>query len=270
MLASPSPGAKSRLARARAVASRLRAAVPDVPAGLSGLTDRVLPYVFPTIDRAVFEETLRDSVVPEAPPPDEVNAVATSFAPLATLGENGFFARAATRRTCLLVTDGESRGATADQGGDDAGTPALGGSLGGDSGASGESVGDPGCRLIVVRVGDSGDRIYGEDGRVEAEYRPVAGAADTLRALAEDAGGRAFSEASLEAAAGALRTAAEFGPVRATVVRPAVRAIAPFLVVLAGVLALLVVAVRLPETLRSQAAQDYHPLHVLRPKKGRI
>ena len=42
------PRTPTRLERARNVVARLRADVADVPAGLAGLTDRVLPYVFPT------------------------------------------------------------------------------------------------------------------------------------------------------------------------------------------------------------------------------
>ena len=34
--------------------ARLRPAVADVPAGISGLTDRVLPYLFPTLDRSAL------------------------------------------------------------------------------------------------------------------------------------------------------------------------------------------------------------------------
>ena len=51
MLASAGPGAPTRLDRARDGVAQLRAAVPDVPAGISGLTDRVLPVRLPDARR---------------------------------------------------------------------------------------------------------------------------------------------------------------------------------------------------------------------------
>ena len=41
-------------------------AVPDVPAGVAGLTDRILPYVFATSDEATFEDVVGPSVLVEA------------------------------------------------------------------------------------------------------------------------------------------------------------------------------------------------------------
>ena len=81
-----------------------------MPAGISGLTDRVLPYLFPTVDEGVFAATLEQSVAAEAPPPQDVATVATTFATLPSLVRDGFFSRRAKRRTCVLVTDGETRG----------------------------------------------------------------------------------------------------------------------------------------------------------------
>ena len=66
MRASSAPGEPTRLVRARAAVMRVRRTVPDVPAGLAGLTDRVLPYLFPTVDAAGFAETLRLSVAVES------------------------------------------------------------------------------------------------------------------------------------------------------------------------------------------------------------
>ena len=69
MLASAGPGEPTRLQRARSAVEQLRLAVPDVPAGISGLTDRALPYLFPTLDADVFSETLAQSVQVDSPPP---------------------------------------------------------------------------------------------------------------------------------------------------------------------------------------------------------
>lgn len=144
MLASEGPDGATRLERARGVALELRAAIPQVPAGLAGLTDRALPYLFPTLDSRVFASTLREAVVLESPPPQSVARVATSFDALAALGAQGFFSRGLDRRVCIILTDGES---------------APFASAGG------------GCRLVVVQFWDLGERIY-RDGRGEPQYRP--------------------------------------------------------------------------------------------------
>ena len=54
-----------------------------MPAGVAGLTDRVLPYSFPTATAATFDDVLAHSVLVEAPPPQESSTVATSFDALA-------------------------------------------------------------------------------------------------------------------------------------------------------------------------------------------
>jgi hypothetical protein len=214
MLASRGPAAPTRLAAARSVVRRIHAATADVPSGLAGLTDRVLPYLFPTGDAADFGATLELSVRIEAPPPQQVSRNATSFAALAAVGRNGFFDRSARRRTCVVVTDGETRPyATGD--------------------VAGALAGERGCRLVVVRVGGAGDRVRGADGSPEAAYAPDPAAAADAQALASAAGGRAFAAASAGAAADAVRADAEVGPVGARVVQPASRALASWLAALA-------------------------------------
>jgi hypothetical protein len=212
MLASRRPGAPTRLDQARDVVARLRATVPAVPAGISGLTDRVLPYAFPTLDRGVFAETLASSVRVDAPPPQEVSTVATTYAPLAALVRDGFFSPAATHRTCVLVTDGESRG---------------------DVGPVSALARGRGCRLVVVRVGSPSERIYGANGKVEAGYRPESGAAATVAQLARAAGGAAFSAGDLGAAGTALKAAADVGPSRRAGVAETTHSLGPFLAALA-------------------------------------
>ena len=69
MLAAASPSAPDRLARAKAAAETLRAAIPDVPAGVASFTDRALPNLFPTADAGVFAATVDRSVAIERPPP---------------------------------------------------------------------------------------------------------------------------------------------------------------------------------------------------------
>jgi len=224
MAASASPGGRTRLVRARGVVARLHAAVPDVPSGLAGLTDRVLPYLFPTVSAAAFDETLARSVLVESPPPQRVSVTATSFGALAALAHDGFFDRAATHRTCVLVTDGETSGyATADV------ARALGG--------------DHGCRLVVVRVGSAADRVYDENGHAEAGYAPDPAAGAKVEQLAESTGGRSYGEDEPGAAA-AVRRAAEAGPVRDAPRRETTRLLGPYLAFIALALAAVLVGLR--------------------------
>jgi hypothetical protein len=204
MLAAPRAGAPTRLDRARTVVQQLRSAVPDVPAGVSGLTDRALPYLFPTLDAGVFADTLKRSVLPDAPQPQGIGpgGVATNLQPLGVLGRNGFFSPSARHRTCVLVTDGETRAVL----------PAP-----------------RGCTLIVIRVGGPGDRIFGRNGKVDASYRPESSAASTVDRLARAAGGTPYTEGQLAAATAALRKAAEVGPRKPVGTGTTVHALAPYL-----------------------------------------
>jgi hypothetical protein len=224
MAAATSFSARTRLERARADVARLHAGVPDVPSGLAGLTDRVLPYLFPTASSLAFDETLRRSVTLESPPPEQVSTNATSFGALAALASDGFFTRSADHRTCVLVTDGETRSYPTEA------VQAL--------------RGPRGCRLIVVRVGGAGEHVFGADGSPEAGYAPDPAASAKARQLADAAGGTAFDDTSLGQAAAALRAAAAAGPVRREPARASTRALAPAAAALAFVLALMLVVLR--------------------------
>ncbi|MDX6438779.1 MAG: von Willebrand factor type domain [Gaiellaceae bacterium] len=182
MLASSGPKGATRLDRARRAARELRAAIPQVPAGLAGLTDRVLPYLFPTVDARVFASTLRDAVKIESPPPQQVARVATSFDALASLGTQGFFPSGLERRVCVVLTDGES-------------SPFAGAGRG--------------CRLVVVQLWDPAERIF-RNGRAEPQYRPD----DSAPALASRLGPVA-RENEPGRARELLRAAVGDGPVRA-------------------------------------------------------
>jgi hypothetical protein len=158
--------AGSRLDAARSRAIALRAAVPELPAGVATLTDRVLPDLLPTADADVFATTLRRAVRVDEPPPQELQPVVTTFEPLGTIPGAGYFAPSTHRRIVVLLTDGESEPYAA---------PPL-----------------AGIRLLVARVGSSSDRIPGE------AYRPQPPALGPLFA----AGARQASAGALRDAAG--------------------------------------------------------------------
>jgi hypothetical protein len=242
MRASAGPGEPTRLERARAAVARLRAAVPDVPAGIAGLTDRALPYVFPTLEPATFAETLRVSVAPESPPPQRVAPVATSFGALAALAQSGFFTQRARHRTCVLVSDGES-------------APFVSGDV------ARALRGPSGCRLLAVHVGAGDERIWRPDGTPEPQYRPDPAASATVERLASVTGGKAFPESALGEAAAAVRAAAAAGPTSARGTGEDTRALAPFLAGAALLVVLFVVARRLATaTLRQATRVSYRAL----------
>ncbi|HZT15512.1 MAG TPA: VWA domain-containing protein [Gaiellaceae bacterium] len=164
MAAARTPGGTTRLARAKRVALDLAARTGDVPLGVATFTDRVLPDLFPTADRAAFDAVV-GAVSIESPPPRDVNTVATTFDALGSLGTGGFFAADVRRRAVVLVTDGESRPF--------------------DPGAVAGTLAAHGIALDVVRVGGAEDRVFRPNGTPEANYRPdPAGAAASVAQLA--------------------------------------------------------------------------------------
>src|SRR5262249_57887205 len=58
MLAARDPRSRTRLARAKRLAAEIRDAIPEVPAGIATLTDRVLPDLLPVSDPQAFSQTL--------------------------------------------------------------------------------------------------------------------------------------------------------------------------------------------------------------------
>jgi hypothetical protein len=182
MLASASPGASTRLERARAAAIRIRGGLPDAPVGLATFTDRVVPLLFPTPDEAAFDSTVRTAVRSETPPPLELEPTATSFDALGALGTQGFFSDAQHHRVVVLLTDGESQ-------------PFDAATIGADLGEA---------SLVVVRFWSAGERVY--DGKqAEAAYRPDPASAGLVDELASATAGRAFEAGALGAATAAAR-----------------------------------------------------------------
>jgi hypothetical protein len=231
MRAASGPGSPTRLARAKAEAERLQASISHVPSGLAGLTDRVLPYAFPTGDRRVFGATLRDAVRLESPPPQGVARVASTFAALTTL-RAGFFSPGVRTRICVVLTDGESQSFPAD--------------------ATGRALEGPGgCRLIVVQFWRADEHVYGADRKPEPQYRPDAAAASNISALAQAAGGRSFGEAQGGAARQALLEAVGTGRARSVTIEQGRRALALWAALAGLLLAVALVALAvLPSLLR--------------------
>ena len=209
MLAAPSPGEPSRLARAQRAAVRMRSALGEVPAGVGTLTDRALPNLLPVADAAAFDATVERAVGIERPPPQEVNVNATTLAPLSELATQGYYSASARRRLLVVMTDGESRSY--------------------DVGEVGRALrAGPGVSLILVHFWSPGERVYRSSGRPEAAYLPHEESRRELDRLAAAAGGASFDEDELGAAETRARDELGSGPTASQGIRPRTIPLAPY------------------------------------------
>jgi hypothetical protein len=70
----------------------------------------------------------------------------------------------------------------------------------------------PRTALVLVRVGRDGERVFDDQGRAEAAYEPVLGAAAIVDAVAAATSGSVYSEREARAALGAAVAAVGAGP----------------------------------------------------------
>jgi hypothetical protein len=219
MAAARSAHAPSRLDRAAAAAIDLRRAIPDVPAGVATLTDRVLPDLLPVPDRAGFAGVVDRAVGIESPPPQQAALRATSYSALGQIDSGNEFPPAAKKRIVVLLTDGESGPV--------------------DTGAVAHAL--SGYDFEAVRFWKSNESVFDRDGAPEVAYRPDPSGRSVLDELSSSLGGRSFEESELRPAAAYLRSLAGSGP---TVAGPATQRrplpLAPFVALAA--LALLVLS----------------------------
>ncbi len=173
MLARSSPTSLTRLQRARDIAKQLRAELTDVPIGVSSLTDRLLPHLFPTMSMTAFTSTIDRAINIERPPPERRDLRATAFGALADLGRQNFFGSKARVRVAVVLTDGES-------------IPFNLGELRGPLVSGRVSV-------HFVHIWDEDERVY--DARKRSErYRPAALSRSVLERIAREVGGSVHSE----------------------------------------------------------------------------
>jgi hypothetical protein len=210
MLAKKEPSGTSRLSRAKALALALRQTIPAVPVGLGSVTDRTLPYLFPTADEESFRATLAQSVGIERPPPlGGFLSRATKLESLASVVTQGFYSPKARNRALVVLTDGETLPATQERLGSLFRRP-------------------PGVRAVFIQVWAPDERVFA--GRLpESGYRPDPTARAELERFAAEIDGAVFSERELGAAKQAVREIVGKGP---TVVRGERRdhvALAPYL-----------------------------------------
>ena len=173
MLASRSPGAATRIARARAAAIRLRADLPQVPSGVATMTDRVLPNLMPISDDKAFDRTVQEAVQVNEPPPGTDSVTATDLSALGALGTQNFFAPNVKHRVAIVLTDGESQPFDVRQ--------------------TARALGHvPGVTPIFVQFWSSHDQVFDPDGQAESAYHPDASSKEDLLSLAVAAHGKVF------------------------------------------------------------------------------
>jgi hypothetical protein len=186
MAASLTPTSPTRLARAITAAVRLRAAIPEVPAGVATFTDRVLPDLLPVADVAGFDAVVRQAVTIEDPPPSTQAVRATSYPALDDIATGNYFEPSVRRRVIVLLTDGESN-------------PFHPGALASQLGVN------HGYRFLAVRVWNQSEAVFDADGRPEPAYHPDPTGRVLLAELSGALGGRSFEESETQAAASYLR-----------------------------------------------------------------
>jgi hypothetical protein len=210
MLAQEGTDSPQRLERARAVATSIRASLPDIPVGVATLTDRVLPHLFPTTDQEIFEATLRRSIGIEKPPPRSSLATgATSLNALATLRGLRFFTPNSRARLAIVLTDGESQ-------------PVSNARLGGLFRRA------PAIEVVFVQFWNEEERVFTK-GVPEPQYLPDPSARLTLDRLAASVRGAVYSEAQVDAVQGKARELLGSGPTVVTGEQAGQLALAPYL-----------------------------------------
>jgi hypothetical protein len=221
MAASLTPSSPTRLARALEAAVRLRGTIPEVPAGLATLTDRVLPDLLPVPDAAGFDATAERAVTIEQPPPAARSMRITSYAALDDIVTGNYFEPRVKRRVIVLLTDGESN-------------PFDPGQLARELAAS------QGYRFLAIRFWKEGEEVFDANGRPEPGYHADPSGRALLAELASGLGGRSFEESDGGAAAAYLRQIVGRGSTGRARAVLGQRALAPYVAALA--LALLLAA----------------------------
>ena len=201
---SPSSTSRARCRRSRApprrrgssgresLAKEVRSALAEVPVGVSSLTDRLLPHLFPTLSATAFTSTVDRAVDIERPPPERRAERATSLGALADLGRQNYFGRRVRGRVAVVLTDGESIPFTLAE----LRAPLVSGRV----------------TPYFVHVWHEDDRVYSSRGQVE-RYRPDPRSRAVLERIANDLGGGVFTESQIGALLAAVKGQLGSGPV---------------------------------------------------------
>lgn len=192
MLARQSRVGPTRFERAVEAGKELRARIPTVPVGVSSITDRLLPHLFPTTSANVFTSTLDRAMGVERPPPDRSGrGRVTALGALQGLVAGNFYGPEAEKRIAVVFSDAET-------------VPVDVGSL------RGRLLGR--VDVVFVRLWSAADRVYLPDGQIERQYRPDLESGDYLAGVAEAIEADVFDESELDQVAGRVQALVGEGP----------------------------------------------------------
>lgn len=202
-------GGLSRFDRAKRIAERVRAELPNVPFGVASFSIFALPHLFPVGDPAVFDAVVRDAVRIGSPPSPNVFAPSERTTDLSAISSmsDSFFDHSATHRLVIVFTDGESNKFF--------------------PGDVAVAFHHPFIQTIFVHLWDPRERIY-LGGREDAGYRPDPSSADQLAALATATHGAVFSEHDVGAIVSRARSDLGSGPVKHLAPEPGRTPLAPW------------------------------------------
>lgn len=192
MLARRSPSEPTRLERSRTLAKQVRAELTDVEFGLTSLTDRVLPHLFPTLGVNSFAAAIDRSIGIERPPPDRSTRRATALGALADLARLHFFRPDSYRRIVLVLTDGET-------------VPV-------DLGTFRTRLVNGRINTIFVHVWRGDERIFESEDTASAAYRPDVSSIRALRRVAGAVDGALFVEGETSKVIAEIRRLVGDGP----------------------------------------------------------
>jgi hypothetical protein len=192
MLARTGPDGATRLERGRAFAKRLRAELDEVPFGVSSLTDRLLPHLFPTVSVTAFTSTVDRAIQIERPPPERLAFRATALGALADLGRQSFFGNAARTRVAVVLTDGESIPFNLNE----LRAPLVAGRV----------------SLYFVHLWGPDERVYDARRRVE-RYRPSPTSRAVIDRVAREVRGGVFAESEVGRALHTIESKLGSGPI---------------------------------------------------------
>jgi hypothetical protein len=193
MSARPTPGAPTRLDRAKREADALVSRLGDIPVGIATMTDRVLPTLMPTTDTALARQTIAQSVAINEPPPSQLyHGRATNLQALLPIPSYRLFTAVPQHSILVVYTDGES------------------GAL--PSGVGYDLVQQLTIRPLFVHVWRPTERVY-IGGRPDPFYRIDHATGFVLHQFARDTRGRVFGEHQLGALLRTIRM--EAGKARA-------------------------------------------------------
>jgi len=197
MASASSPTAESRFERSRRMAEQMRNAIPEIPAGIASLADRVLLHLFPTTDTTSFRRTLDQSLDIERPPSVmRRNLVVTNLDTLSVVAKGRFFRDDSKERLLVIFTDAETEPFN--------------------SGVLQTAFRDSGISTILVRMGNPSELLY-DKGVVDPRYQAPPGAAQSAQLFAAAVGGATYDEADFDQAIAAARADTEAAGPRSNV-----------------------------------------------------